>query len=311
MLIDAHGARFKIGGGSSGRRVRLSRVLPSEERLRLLFPFRSTARRDRVPGAPHLTMTTNINTEHEILTASAATFLLQGGTDVELQAAQALSYCAVADKRYDGSNSWPPYGLTLEVCAPRAVYDLLGTSQAGSENPVRDAIVAAFDAVLPADEYCSDLCMRAELVSVDVERWRDEIRKLSVSGATNQGIDFGKAPLKTWMNLRFRSSSEVRTAQALDRMGVLFLPNCMARVGALGERQNREADFLVILNGKVGILEVDGDLSHPPTRAVQDHARDRLFKRHGVKLIEHFDWRECYNDADRVVGRFLDLLKAS
>jgi hypothetical protein len=76
--------------------------------------------------------------------------------------------------------------------------------------------------------------------------------------------------VRRFQGLRFRSTSEMKIAQALDRYGVLYLPNCKGRLGRPEERMNREADFFVILNGKVGILEVDGEPFHPPTRTVRD-----------------------------------------
>jgi len=103
-----------------------------------------------------------------------------------------------------------------------------------------------------------------------------------------------------WNNLRFRSASEVRIAEALERAQVLFLPNCMARLGC-SRRENRETDFLICHPGKWGILEVDGPLSHPPPRKVDDDDRARLFKAHGIRLVEHFD-------AGGVAKRFLSLL---
>ena len=105
--------------------------------------------------------------------------------------------------------------------------------------------------------------------------------------------------------------SEVRIAQALDRAEVLFLPNCMARLGVADDRKNREADFLVCASGKWGILEVDGEPFHPPSRTVHDHTRDRLFKDHGIRVVEHFDADACFEQPDEVVMRFLKLLLAS
>jgi very-short-patch-repair endonuclease len=97
-------------------------------------------------------------------------------------------------------------------------------------------------------------------------------------------------------------------AQALDRAGVLFLPNCRARLNLNDKRTNREADFLVCHHGKWGILEVDGEPFHPPSRTVQDHERDRLFQKHGIKTIEHYDATRCYNAPSDVVAEFLQLL---
>ena len=60
--------------------------------------------------------------------------------------------------------------------------------------------------------------------------------------------------------------------------------------------------------GKACILEVDGEPFHPPSRTAQDHERDRLFRAHGILVVEHFDARECYGRTDEVVRRFLEIL---
>jgi len=126
----------------------------------------------------------------------------------------------------------------------------------------------------------------------------------------NQAL--GAMQPRIWENFRFRSESEVRIAAALDKVhGVMFLPNCKARVGSSDSRLNREPDFLVCYKGKWGILEVDGEPSHPPTRTVEDHERDRLFRLHGVQVVEHFDAGECFENPDGVVRKFLYLLSHS
>ena len=72
---------------------------------------------------------------------------------------------------------------------------------------------------------------------------------------------------------------------------------------------NREPDFLVCLGGKWGILEVDGEPFHPASRTVEDHERDRLFKQHGIRVVEHFDATKCYEAPQTVVKKFLEILK--
>ncbi len=141
-------------------------------------------------------------------------------------------------------------------------------------------------------------------------QWRQELlAALRGEWVTNQGLQFShKTHVLTWNNLRFRSQTEIRIAQELDRRKVLFLPNCLARLG-LRERQNREADFLTCAEGKWGILEVDGDLAHPPTRTAEDHERDRLFQAHGILLAQHFAASECWENAEGVVTKFLVLLR--
>ncbi len=108
--------------------------------------------------------------------------------------------------------------------------------------------------------------------------------------------------------LYFSSVSEVKIAQALDRVGVLFFPNCRGRLNTTEGRRNRECDFLVCYEGIWGILEVDGEPYHPPSRAAEDHRRDGFFLDHGI-WVHRFDSNECFKYPDDVVQRFLQRLK--
>lgn len=74
------------------------------------------------------------------------------------------------------------------------------------------------------------------------------------------------------------------------------------------QRGNREADFLVCADGRWEILEAVGDPFHPPSRAADDYERDRLFRAHGVRVVEHFHADRCYNEPDAVVREFLTVL---
>ncbi len=111
-----------------------------------------------------------------------------------------------------------------------------------------------------------------------------------------------------WQNLSFSSVSEVKIAQALDRVSVLFFPNCRGRLNTTEGRRNRECDFLICYEGIWGILEVDGEPFHPASRAAEDHKRDGFFLDHGV-WVHRFDSNECFNYPDNVVQRFLQRLK--
>jgi hypothetical protein len=111
-----------------------------------------------------------------------------------------------------------------------------------------------------------------------------------------------------WQNLYFSSVSEVKIAQALDRVGVLFFPNCLGRLTTTEGRRIRECDFLICYEGIWGILEVDGAPYHPPSRAAEDHKRDGFFLDHGV-WVHRFDSNECFKYPDDVVKRFLQRLK--
>ncbi|MEI3650881.1 MAG: pentapeptide repeat-containing protein [Dolichospermum lemmermannii FEM_B0920] len=125
----------------------------------------------------------------------------------------------------------------------------------------------------------------------------------------NQGIQFySNSTIHTWENLRFRSKTEIKIAEALDRTGVLFVPNSSARLNTATGRGNKEADFLICYNGKWGVLEVDGPF-HIAERRVEEQERERIFKINGIKVVERFDAKECYETPDKVVQKFFYLME--
>lgn len=131
----------------------------------------------------------------------------------------------------------------------------------------------------------------------------------SANTANNQGVKFNfNNKTHTWQRLTFRSKTEIKIAEALDRAEVLFLPNCLARLNTPNGRANKEADFLICYNGKWGILEVDGPY-HTPERRVEEQERERIFRRHGIKVVERFDSSRCYENPDAVVQEFFKMLE--
>ena len=174
------------------------------------------------------------------------------------------------------------------------------------EQMIMEQIQRAVSLCLPHDCIVDNIYFVVKPATPD-KNWREELMA-AISGGDvhNQATSFkSEIEIKVWEGLRYRSQSEVKIAQALDRAGVMFFPNCRARVGASNNRLTREPDFLICYKGKWGILEVDGDAYHPPERAYQDHARNRLFLDHGHMLIDHFSATDCYNHPDQVVGGFL------
>lgn len=243
---------------------------------------------------------------NDVLMASAASFLIDGG---EEDAANVLLSCTI--NAWDSGDNWISgnqllTGLHIELTGPRAAYDVLNANR----NRINEQVKAAIEAVLPPETYIRHFTARAELVDLDPD-WRSELLEIARGKRiNNQGISYGITPLPrlTWNNMKFRSRSETKIAAALDKAGVLFLPNCLARLGEKQNRRNREADFLICDRQKWGILEVDGEPFHPPSRTVHDHERDRLFRHHGIRVVEHFDANRCYQDPDGVVADFLRLL---
>jgi hypothetical protein len=99
-----------------------------------------------------------------------------------------------------------------------------------------------------------DVVIRPQPAEVS-EGWRDRVRAAMEGQASNQGTAFGTNEPILHNGLYYRSKSEVRIAEALEKVeGVLFFPNS----GSMSHGVQKEPDFLVIYRGKVGILEVDG-----------------------------------------------------
>lgn len=109
-----------------------------------------------------------------------------------------------------------------------------------------------------------------------------------------------------WNGLQFRSKSEIEIAKELDKRGILFFPNAGSRITDMKDKRlTKEVDFLVIHNGKLGILECDGKKYH--TNKKKDIDRDNLFKRQGIHLIKRYPSNACYTNAKKVIDEFLGL----
>ncbi|MGL5926213.1 DUF559 domain-containing protein [Chroococcidiopsis sp.] len=158
-------------------------------------------------------------------------------------------------------------------------------------SPYLPRLESAFESVLRVD-----IKIRLEVPEVEAETLASEI--------TNQGLG---APLE-WNGLRFRSKSEMKVAQVLDQRKVLYFPNARGRLLDNYQRVNKEADFLICHEGRWGILECDGEMYHQS--AAKDHARDMIWNANGIWFIKRFSSTECYNNPEKVVDLFLEMLRA-
>lgn len=234
--------------------------------------------------------------------ASAAQFLIDGGEEdaASLLLSCSLDVWASGDSWFVGDESHE--ALHIVIRGPRAAYEALD-----SHTEVGAAIWRAVEALRPSETYIKHRETKPELIEIDNE-WRTELLEIARGrGVHNQAPTPG--PGRRWKTLNFRSQSEIRIAEELDRAGVMFFPNCRARVSdSENTRVIREPDFLVCHEGRWGVLEVDGEPFHPPTRTTSDHERDRIFRSHGVRVVEHFDATRCFNEPEGVVRDFLKLL---
>lgn len=147
-----------------------------------------------------------------------------------------------------------------------------------------------------------------ELIDSNTQVQPSRNSKKESEEVNNQGLQYSpNYKVFVWKRLRFRSKTEIKIAEALDRAGVLYFPNCVARLNTSNGRRNLEADFLICYEGKLGILEVDG-IYHTPTRRVEEQERERFFRHHQVLIVERFDAERCYSQPDNVVREFLELV---
>jgi len=209
-------------------------------------------------------------------------------------------------------------GVDVTLTGPPALYQMLRSitglagrpSKSASRTAVaiRDALSVAVEAALD-DSYLDSIHLKME-TTPPFEGWRTEYLA-EIRGdrqPSNQAVVASHPPAFIWNGLRFRSKTEMVLAQAFSRNGVLYFP----LAAAVSSQRKLEPDFLVCSReGKWGILEIHGSDFHPPETAAQEHERGRWFKERGVRLFEVYDARECYEDPDGVVERFLRLLAAS
>jgi hypothetical protein len=173
------------------------------------------------------------------LFASAVKFLIEGG---EEEAASILLSCdfymAVWDAEYDEV----PERWFVNLTGPRVAYDCLNDYK----HEIHKQVLNALEAVIPAGSVLESFSIQAEVVQNLTPDWHSEMveraRGKTVDNQASQGDRF-----RLWQNLRFRSATEIKIAEALDRAGVLFLPLCMARLNGPQRRVNREPDFYVYI----------------------------------------------------------------
>lgn len=125
---------------------------------------------------------------------------------------------------------------------------------------------------------------------------------------SNQGHFVPAGEGYVWQGLRFRTQSEVAIARELDAARLTFWPGSACRItGAGGRRETREPDFLIIHQGIVAMLELDGKPHEG--RAADDHRRDRLFElRAGIWVIERVSSQYALHQPRRVVRGLLKLI---
>lgn len=175
-----------------------------------------------------------------------------------------------------------------------------------TDDVVTDLLDALRRVALDDGTYIDDL----RLAPVKAESgWRERAeRNLSNAGEMNQGLKARSSNAVVQDGLRFASAEEVHVYRALRRaqktQALTFFPLAAAVLPS-----NRfEPDFLMLVNGRAGVIEVDGP--HHRGRAAADRSRDRLLEDNGVRYVDRVTVEETTTPAelDAFIDRFINRL---
>jgi hypothetical protein len=111
--------------------------------------------------------------------------------------------------------------------------------------------------------------------------------------------------ISKWNGCFFRSKPEVKIAEAFEKKSIAFISNGRGRFNKENSRATFEPDFVVFYNGKVGILEVDGEKYHPDLLKEDSDKRDQTFNDSGISIVKHYDSEICKKSPEKVVSDFL------
>jgi hypothetical protein len=147
------------------------------------------------------------------------------------------------------------------------------------------------------------------------EEWREKANNWATGkGVNNQGrVRSNNIASIQEDGLLFRSQNEVLFYKALKSLGVSFAPLPVFIRG--GEKYRRiEPDFVIVKNGVVLVVEVDGDTVHNETPA-EAHDRTTMLRHEGVH-IERIRASECQtqeqaNACAKKIVQVIDKIKSS
>ena len=189
-------------------------------------------------------------------------------TEVAILAEAAAELTQVAYDNWDGGT----YGYALYLRIPPGLYAQIADERSDYATVVRDEMSPHFPAKRNLQEVLIQPFQKAP------EGWQDNAKAwVGGKGVTNQGrVRSTNIAGREHDGLLFRSQPEINLYEAFKNRGVAFAPLPVFLRG--GENYQRlEADFIVIKDGIIAIVEVDGDSFHTETPAA---ARTRL------KLLE-------------------------
>jgi hypothetical protein len=236
---------------------------------------------------------------------SLASILAHGGNT---RAVAMLAHSKATPKISDYDNwNGGTYTWNVILHVDRRVYNQFTAEQRGAvEEAIRQEGTALFR---PYDNHSLEKVIVTTELIADPE-WRDKaITWLTGNSVTNQGrVRSDNIASREHDGLLFRSQPEVNFYKALKSLGVSFAPLPVFIRG--GEKYRRiEPDFIVIKNGILMVVEIDGDTVHTETPS-DAHIRTKMLLDEGAKL-ERINAKDCATSdmALATARRILDLME--
>jgi hypothetical protein len=106
-----------------------------------------------------------------------------------------------------------------------------------------------------------------------------------------------------WNNVRFNTEVEVKIAEILDRMNIIFSPNTILRMIAAKGKVTKKVSFLIIVRGKCGILDIIPDEDNDLEDA------NHYILGQGIDLIRFYTENICQNNPELIIRDFLKGLR--
>uniref|UniRef100_UPI003F4964FF hypothetical protein n=1 Tax=Cupriavidus necator TaxID=106590 RepID=UPI003F4964FF len=193
----------------------------------------------------------------------------------------------IEETSYDNWNGGT-YGYTLTLEVPAHVY----TQVKPALSQLEIAIASQIKEFLRGDDnqVVDSVVIAPEVLGAD--QWRDKARAwLGGDGITNQGrVRSDNIAPHRLDGLLFRSIPEMLLYEALKALDIPFAPLPVFLRGGK-EYRRIEPDFIVVKQGIVVQVEVDGDTVHTESPA-DAHARTAMLTHEGV-YVERVKASEC------------------
>ncbi|GII94932.1 hypothetical protein [Sinosporangium siamense] len=239
----------------------------------------------------------------ELILAQTAFYLDEQG---DVEAAAVLIDAEGIDLLFSEEN----FGRTYH----RAVLNVPGWVVSRLTDDLIERIQAVVELIAARQNiYLHDLKIGAAIPSVG-QGWRQSLySRLSGERVTNHAVRTDPDPRLRRDQFNFESLEEIRVYDSLKRAQVELSKRDQANtisifplpLGRVGTGSAWTPDFLIVREGRVGLIEVDGPYHRG--RAGADATRDRHWKNSGIVHIERILVEETVQngDLDQVVRAFL------